>query len=74
MKKKITFAVVTGFFVVATMLNMNMLQANNAADVLLKNIAVMAQAQDERDSTKVGSWRYNDVLNKWICSGTGNAC
>src|SRR5690606_29233572 len=47
MKKKIFFAVATGFFAVATVFNMNLLQGNSAGDVSLDAIAVMAQAQDE---------------------------
>lgn len=45
MKKKIIFALATGFFAVATVFNMNMLQSSNAGDVSLENIVVMAQAQ-----------------------------
>ena len=33
MKKKIVFAVATGFFAVATVFNMNLLQGNSASDV-----------------------------------------
>jgi hypothetical protein len=51
MKKKIIFAVATGLFVVATVFNMNVLQGNSAGDVSLDAIAVMAQAQEEGDST-----------------------
>lgn len=47
MKKKMFFAIATGFFAVATVLNMNILQANSAGDVSLESIAVMAQAQSE---------------------------
>jgi hypothetical protein len=47
MKKKIFFAVATGFFAVATVFNMNLLQGNSAGDVSLDAIAVMAQAQSE---------------------------
>jgi hypothetical protein len=47
MKKKIIFAIATGFFAVATVFNMNVLQANSAGDVSLDAIAVMAQAQNE---------------------------
>ncbi len=45
MKKKIIFAVATGLFALATVFNMNVLQSNNAGDVSLESIAVMAQAQ-----------------------------
>ncbi|ASB47935.1 hypothetical protein [Alkalitalea saponilacus] len=47
MKKKLIFAIATGFFAVATVVNMNMLQADSAGDVTLESIATMAQAQVE---------------------------
>jgi len=47
MKKKIVFAVATGFFAVATVFNMNMIQNNSFEDISLDAIAVMAQAQTE---------------------------
>jgi hypothetical protein len=47
MKKKLIFAIAIGFFAVATVFNMNMLQSNDAGDISLEGIAVMAQAQDE---------------------------
>ena len=47
MKKKIVFAVATGFFAVATVFNMNLLQGNSAGDVSLDAIGVMAKAQSE---------------------------
>ena len=47
MKKKIIFAVATGFFAVATVFNMNLLQGNSVGDVSLDAIAVMAKAQNE---------------------------
>ena len=50
MKKKIVFAVATGFFAVATVFNMNLLQGNSAGDVSLDAIAVMAQAQSEANT------------------------
>ena len=52
MKKKIVFAVATGFFAVATVFNMNLLQSNKAGDVSLDAIAVMAQAQKEVEEDK----------------------
>ena len=50
MKKKIIFAVATGFFAVATVFNMNLLQGNSVGDVSLDAITVMAQAQSEGGS------------------------
>ncbi len=47
MKKKIIFAVATGLFALATVFNMNVLQLNNAGDVSLESIAVMAKAFGE---------------------------
>src|SRR5690606_5221390 len=52
MKKKIVFAVATGFFAVATVFNMNLLQSNKAGDVYLDAIAVIAQAQKEIEEDK----------------------
>jgi hypothetical protein len=54
MKKKIIIASATVFFAVATMFNMNLLQTNNAGDVSLESIAVMAQAQEEYISSLIG--------------------
>src|SRR5690554_1001089 len=54
-KKKIIFAVATGFFAVATVFNMNLLQGNSAGDVSLDAIAVMAKAQSEGGGDKNNS-------------------
>ena len=50
MKKKIIFAVATGFFAVAAMFNMDMVKSNNNSDVSLENITMMAQASAESRS------------------------
>ncbi len=63
MKKKIIFAVATSLFAIATVFNMNVLQSNNAGDVSLESIAVMAQAQNEA-STFTG-WLYDTFGGKW---------
>ena len=60
MKKKLIIASATVLFALATVFNMNLLQGNNAGDITLDAIEVMAQAQAE-DSTlyhyvKVYSW------------------
>lgn len=47
MKKKIIFAITTGLFAIATVFNINILQANSVGDVSLESISVMAQAQWE---------------------------
>lgn len=47
MKKKIIFAIAISFFAVVTVFNMNMLQANNADDISLESLTIMAQAQTE---------------------------
>jgi hypothetical protein len=47
MKKKLIFALAIGFFAVATVFNMNMLQTNDAGDISLEGIAVMAAAWPE---------------------------
>ncbi|HTO16510.1 MAG TPA: hypothetical protein VLZ83_12115 [Edaphocola sp.] len=57
-KKKIIFAVATGLFALATVFNMSVLQSNNAGDVSLDAITVMAQAQSSENppsSEKYGS-------------------
>ncbi|TCO07330.1 hypothetical protein EV194_109149 [Natronoflexus pectinivorans] len=57
MKKKLIFAIATGFFAVATVLNMNVLPGHNAGDVSLDSIAVMAQAQGDESSNKSSNRR-----------------
>lgn len=47
MKKKIIFAVATSFFAVATVFNMDLLQANSASDVSLESIMIMQKAEAE---------------------------
>jgi len=47
MKKKIIFAVATGFFAVATVFNMNLLQDDKYGELALDAIAVMARANGE---------------------------
>lgn len=47
MKKKIIIASASVLFAVATMFNMNLLQANSAGDVSLDAISVMSQAEAE---------------------------
>lgn len=76
MKKKLFIGGAALLFAVVTVFNMNLLQSNNASDVSLDAIAVMAQAQEEapKDSTKVGSWRWDKVLKKQVCLPPGNAC
>ena len=64
MKKKIIFAVATGFFAVATVFNMNLLQGNSAGDVSLDAIAVMAQAQSEIPETET-------TIDCLYCGGDG---
>jgi hypothetical protein len=53
MKKKIILSLATCLFAVATVLNMNLLQANSAGDVSLESITVMAQAQSNGETTPV---------------------
>lgn len=47
MKKKVIFAFATGLFAVATVFNMNLLHVDSNGDVLLENVAIMAQARSE---------------------------
>ncbi|HZH87020.1 MAG TPA: hypothetical protein VFD77_06870 [Brumimicrobium sp.] len=70
MKKKIVFAVATGFFAVATVFNMNILQGNSAGDVSLDAIAVMAQAQSEGGSGGGGHANVCDPI--WTVTWTGS--
>ena len=70
MKKKIIFAVATGFFAVATVFNMNILQGNSAGDVSLDAIAVMAQAQSEGGSGGGGHANVCDPI--WTVTWTGS--
>src|SRR5690554_1644939 len=65
MKKKIIFAVATGFFAVATVFNMNLLQGNSVGDVSLDAITVMAQAQSEG---------YELPEATITCDGSGGRC
>ncbi|SKC06729.1 hypothetical protein [Alkalitalea saponilacus] len=68
MKKKLIFALATGFFAAATVFNMNVLQGNSVGDVSLENIATMAQARDPEngggnnndDCTNCGSYDMLD--------------
>ncbi|WP_026472935.1 hypothetical protein [Alkaliflexus imshenetskii] len=62
MKKKIFFAIATGFFAVATVFNMNALQGGGG-DISLDAIAVMAQAQNENDGNPLRAIRYDELNN-----------
>ena len=73
MKKKIIFAVATGFFAVATMFNLNMLQSNKAGDVSLDAISVMAQAQSESGGGK-GTLYGNAAGTRFCCAAGSNSC
>ncbi|ASB47937.1 hypothetical protein [Alkalitalea saponilacus] len=55
MKKKLIFAITTGFFAVATVFNMTMLQANSSGDVSLESIMIMQQAEAESSANPCGS-------------------
>jgi hypothetical protein len=58
MKRKIFFAIATGFFAVATVFNMNMVQGNSAGDVSLEAIALMARAFTE-DPNQLDGYKYS---------------
>ena len=60
MKKKIIFAVATGFFAVATVFNMNLLQATSGGDITLERILVMAQAQNSEYGGGSGSCAFKE--------------
>ncbi len=66
MKKKIIFAVATGLFTVATMFNMNMLQSNNASDVSLDAIAVMAQANNGENNGDDSATQCGYRSENWV--------
>ncbi len=51
MKKKIIFAIATGFFAMATVINISILNSNGSGDISLDAISVMAQAQREISHT-----------------------
>jgi hypothetical protein len=87
MKKKLVFAIAIGFFAVATVFNMNLLQGNGVSDVSLDDIAVMAQAQNGENNSKgaksilitdlgsnnpcVGGIVYNCTVFDVVCLGDG---
>ncbi|PWD99013.1 hypothetical protein [Marinilabilia rubra] len=54
LKKKVIFGVVAGFFAVATIFNMGLLNDNGTGDLSLDAIAIMAQAQSEGPDYSVG--------------------
>ena len=58
MKKKIIIASASVLFAVATMFNMNLLQANSAGDVSLDAISVMSQAEAESFGCPNGCLTY----------------
>ena len=69
MKKKVIFAVATGLFALAMVFNMNVLQSNNAGDVSLESIAVMAQANGESSGNSATCYStYKEV--GWLGGGT----
>ncbi len=70
MKKKVIFAVATGLFALATVFNMNVLQSNNAGDVSLDAIAVVAQAGSEN----AGSENAGSICQKYCWSAPGFYC
>lgn len=71
MKKKIIFAIATGFFAVATVFNMNILQSNSADDVSLEAIAIMAQATKTEVDKKCADSR-TDVIEHAVTDEDGN--
>jgi hypothetical protein len=64
LKKKVILGMIAGFFAVATVFNMNMLNDNGAGDVSLDAIAVMAQAQSESNLDRsINS--LEEAVNEW---------
>ena len=62
LKKKVIFGIAAGFFAVATVFNMNMLNENGAGDVSLDDVTTMAEAQAEGGSS-TPCYPYG-----WVCS------
>jgi hypothetical protein len=48
MKNKIFIGIAMSLFTIATVVNMDLVQSNDANDISLENITVMAQAQSEQ--------------------------
>gem|GEM_PF-2365719 len=65
MKKKIVFAVATGFFAVATVFNMNMAKSCFVGDVSLQSIAVMAQGATENGGSNGICCNYSMDVCRW---------
>ncbi|HTO16394.1 MAG TPA: hypothetical protein VLZ83_11525 [Edaphocola sp.] len=78
MKKKVIFAVATGLFALATVFNMNVLQSNNAGDVSLDAITVMAQAGGGEGGAKCAYRNetttevFGQTVKVCVSGGTGN--
>jgi hypothetical protein len=81
LKKKVMLGMVAGFFAVATIFNMSMLNDNSAGDVSMDAIALMAQADGSEDSTNSCThtqygWSENPETGEyervilWTCSAT----
>ena len=68
-KKKVLMGIAAGLFAVVTVFNMGMLNENNAGDVSLDAVAVMAQAHPEGGTGTCG-------FNEWLrfCDGDGDGC
>ena len=70
MKKKIIFAVATGFFAVATVFNMNLLHETYSSDTSLNAIVVMAQANaSEHDPNVFDGYKFD---NKKLCCASSS--
>ena len=72
MKKKIIIASAVMFFALATMFNINALQSNNAGDISLDNIAIMAQAKNETSGQ--GTLYGNQAGTRFCCCAGSNSC
>ena len=68
-KKKAIIGIAAGLFAVATVFNMSILNDNNAGDVSMDNVAVMAEAQNESGG---GGGSFGRSIACW--KGTGPAC
>ncbi|WP_026472951.1 hypothetical protein [Alkaliflexus imshenetskii] len=72
MKKKIFFAIATGFFAVATVFNMNALQSGGVGDISLDAITVMAQAQGESGGGSAGNGCPSAANSDCVTDARGN--
>jgi hypothetical protein len=72
MRKKNFLGIAMSLFAVATVINTNLVQKNNAGDISLECISIMAQASNEGQT--VPGWTNNDKAHGYICNIPGGMC